>query len=334
MSDCENSLWNPDFSHIYVEDEILAHPGTAQILSHFPHASILTVSHYKEVFCRKNQEFAAQKERPQLILAKKKDSFLYKGSLMCDSFGNENFYYSSDMMNCVYQCEYCYLQGMYPSANLVVFVNLEDTLYELEIHLREKPMYVCISYDTDLLALENWTGFVAEWIRFASLHPTLTIELRTKSANFTKISTIPAPQNFILAWSLSPSWITDTFEHRTPRLRSRLQSMRQAIEKGWKVRLCVDPMIRIDQWEAVYGEFFREVRDTIPLNRLYDFSIGVFRVPKDSLKTMRTIQPGSSLLAYPFSLTGSGWSYPEEQEKEMTDYLKNCFVEEVRSVKH
>ena len=35
-------------------------------------------------------------------------------------------------MNCVFDCEYCYLKGMYPSANLVVFVNLEDIFAEVE----------------------------------------------------------------------------------------------------------------------------------------------------------------------------------------------------------
>ena len=30
------------------------------------------------------------------------------------------------MFNCIYDCDYCYLQGMYPSANIVVFVNHED----------------------------------------------------------------------------------------------------------------------------------------------------------------------------------------------------------------
>ena len=69
-------------------------------------------------------------------------------------------------MNCVFDCEYCYLKGMYPSANLVVFVNLEDIFAEVEKRLAAHSVYLCVSYDTDLLALEHLTGYAARWIEF------------------------------------------------------------------------------------------------------------------------------------------------------------------------
>lgn len=55
------------------------------------------------------------------------------------------------MMNCIFDCEYCYLKGMYPSGNLVVFVNLEDIFAELEALLAQKSIYLCVSYDADLV---------------------------------------------------------------------------------------------------------------------------------------------------------------------------------------
>lgn len=70
------------------------------------------------------------------------------------------------MMNCIFDCEYCYLKGMYPSGNLVVFVNLEDIFAELEALLAQKSIYLCVSYDADLVAIESLTGFVREWIAF------------------------------------------------------------------------------------------------------------------------------------------------------------------------
>lgn len=48
------------------------------------------------------------------------------------------------MMNCIFDCEYCYLKGMYPSGNLVVFVNLEDIFAELESLLAQKAyIFAC-----------------------------------------------------------------------------------------------------------------------------------------------------------------------------------------------
>lgn len=325
MDESAKSCWNLRFSRVYIEDAIRDHPRTRRILSGLPHASRIRINHYKDVFCRKNQDFSAQKNSPQLILAQKKDTFLYEGSPMCDSFGNKNFYYTNDIMNCPYQCEYCYLQGLYPSANLVIFVNLEDTLLAIEEKLSVETMYICISYDTDLLALESRTGFVGDWITFSQKHPSLTIELRTKSAMFHTIAMHTPPKNLILAWTLSPEMVIREFEHRTPSLDARLESMRQAMERGWNVRLCVDPVIHVENWEKQYRDFACVVKEGLDIRKLENISIGVFRLPKDSLKVMRKINPTSSLLAYPFTLSDTGWSYSMEQKNRMMDYIGTLF---------
>ena len=38
------------------------------------------------------------------------------------------------MYNCIYDCRYCFLQGMYSSANFVLFVNFEEGKSLIEIH--------------------------------------------------------------------------------------------------------------------------------------------------------------------------------------------------------
>jgi len=43
------------------------------------------------------------------------------------------------------------------------FVNIEDYLEELDHILKTQNMYVCISYDADLLAMEAVTGYVRLW---------------------------------------------------------------------------------------------------------------------------------------------------------------------------
>ena len=130
-------------------------PETKRILTQFPQAEVIAIDHYKDVFCRSRQDYVRQHAAQNLILAAKHGELLYPGAPVCQSFGNEHFYYTSCVMNCVFDCEYCYLKGMYPSANLVVFVNLEDIFAEVEKRLAVHPVYLCVSYDTDLLALEH-----------------------------------------------------------------------------------------------------------------------------------------------------------------------------------
>ena len=58
---------------------------------------------------------------------------------------------------------------MYPSANIVVYVNLDDFFEAVQQKLKtEKPLYLCISYETDILALENFLEYTKEWIYFAT----------------------------------------------------------------------------------------------------------------------------------------------------------------------
>ena len=337
MKNLRKDYYNPFFSHIYVEKAIADHPRTKQILERFPNARIIFIDHYKDVFCRKGQDFILQQRAQNLILGAKQGNLIYKGAPVCQSFGNEYFYYTSCIMNCVYDCEYCYLKGMYPSGNMVVFVNLEDIFDEVRAHLKDHPMYLCISYDTDILAMEQMTGYTAEWISFAqtltdSKNP-LKLEIRTKSADslfWQKHSPIPG---IIYAITLSPQAIIDAYEHRTPSLSQRLASARQAIQRGFSLRLCFDPMIYCRDWEQHYGEMLRQVFVGLAMDKIEDVSVGTFRVSQDYLKKMRKNQPDSAVVQFPYQNDGGVYHYSQELTKQMEGFLTDRLKEKISEEK-
>jgi len=316
-------LWNCKFSHIYVEEQALNYEISSKIIDNFNNSKVVKIDHYKDVFCRSHQNFVIQKNSPKLILAVKKSNFVYKGSQMCDSFGNSNFYYTSAVMNCIYNCEYCYLQGMYPSGNIVIFVNIEDSISEIEKMLKNHPVYLCVSYDTDLMALEGITGFLHKWMDTAAKHNNLKIEIRTKSASFELLKEIPCCDNVILAWTLSPKKVIEEFEIGTPFLQKRLENICQAIDRGWKVRLCFDPLLYINNWKRVYKEFIDTIFKNISGRRIYQVSIGVFRISKNYLKIINKLRTNSKILAYPFSVEEDICSYNERHIEEMIRFVKN-----------
>ena len=316
-----------------MEKAIADHPRTKRILERFPNARIIFIDHYKDVFCRKGQDFILQQRAQNLILGAKQGNPIYKGAPVCQSFGNEYFYYTSCIMNCVYDCEYCYLKGMYPSGNMVVFVNLEDIFDEVRAHLKDHPMYLCISYDTDMLAMEQMAGYTAEWISFAqtltdSKNP-LKLEIRTKSANslfWQKHSPIPG---IIYAITLSPQAIIDAYEHRTPSLSQRLASARQAIQRGFSLRLCFDPMIYCRDWEQHYGEMLRQVFAGLAMDKIEDVSVGTFRVSQDYLKKMRKNQPDSAVVQFPYQNDGGVYHYSQELTERMEGFLTDRLKEKI-----
>ena len=175
------SMHGGKFRHIYVESRVLGLERTERMLARFPEAEVIEIRHYKDIFNRRRQDPAVQHKSQNLIIAAKEGRLVYPGAPVCQSFGNAHFFYTSCVMNCVFDCEYCYLKGMYPSGNLVIFVNLEDIFKEIRGLLSQFPVYLCVSYDTDLMAVEGLTGYVEEWARFVRDNPGLSIEVRTKS---------------------------------------------------------------------------------------------------------------------------------------------------------
>ncbi|WMJ88935.1 SPL family radical SAM protein [Anaerocolumna sp. MB42-C2] len=323
MNNSGKNLYNPYFSHIYIENDVKTHPKTREILSQFPNARHIFINHYKDIFNRGHQNYSLQKTTPNLILAQKKQPYVYEGAPVCQDFGNQHFYYSSSVMNCYYDCEYCYLQGMYPSANLVIFVNLEDIFNEVENLLKSYPVYLCISYDTDLLALENKLGYVKEWHKFVGTHPDLTIELRTKSANYHALNNLEPLNNFILAWTLTPDSIQKNCEHHTPALDERLKCIKQAMAKGFSVRLCFDPMIYQKHWKLLYEDMINTVFSGISADKIKDVSLGVFRVSHEYMKQMRKQRPNSIIIQYPYENDNGVCHYGKQVSQEMISYTYN-----------
>lgn len=332
MKNLKGEYYNPFFSHIYVEKSVRNHPRTRRILERFPGARVIEIGHYKDVFCRRGQNYLLQHRAQSLILAEKKGTLIYEGAPVCQSFGNENFYYTSCMMNCIYDCEYCYLKGMYPSGNIVAFVNLEDYFEEIETLCGRQSVYLCVSYDTDLAALEHVTGYLGEWVRFTEGQKRLKIELRTKCADATLWRRIPPVPEAIFAFTLSPQAVICAYEHKTPSLEQRISCAAEAVRRGFTVRLCFDPMIYCPDWEAQYDGMLEQICSKIDMEKILDVSVGTFRVSQDYLKKMRRQEPYSAVVQFPYQNNGGVYSYSgeltERMERHMADRLRQRMPEE------
>ncbi|MCQ2497062.1 MAG: radical SAM protein [Lachnospiraceae bacterium] len=319
------------FSHIYVEKDILEAPKTQELISRLPNSEIIEINHYKDVFCRSRQDFAKQKKSPALILAHKKGELIYEGAKVCQSFGNAHFYYTSCIMNCVYNCEYCYLSGMYPSGNIVIFMNLEDYFEEISRTLLKNPMYICVSYDTDLLALNHLTGVLNRWIEFVDTKENLSIEIRTKCGNISSVKEslkcCKHPERIIFAFTVSPEAVIERYEKGTASLTARLKALAELQELKIPCRIAFDPMIYLPDWKPVYEEMADIIfkgRDNYPkidCNKIFDVSIGSFRISDTYLKNMRRNLPSSAITQFPYDNDGGVYHYPDEIMKEMEAYM-------------
>ena len=316
-----HNLFNNRFSHIYVEKKILNNKNTLEILSKFKDVKIIEIDNYKEVFSSNNQDFHLQKLGQKLILASNKANMIYEGAVVCESFENDNFYYTSSIINCVYDCEYCYLQGVYSSGNIVIFVDIEKVFEEVEeLYNKLKTLYLCISYDTDLLAISE------KWYYFIEDKKDLKIELRTKSGNIDKFLNLKPLDNFIVAFTLSPENITLKNEKYTASFKNRVKAIKKLQEKGWKVRICIDPLIYSDNFEKNYRQMIEYLFNKIKKEKVIDVSIGVFRISKEYLKKMRNQNQNSEILYYPFECVDGVYTYSNKTKSYMINFIKEQFL--------
>ena len=327
----------PPFSHIYIEEALLGGEEAEAILRKFPKAKCIPIRHYKDLFNRRKQNRALQEKSRKIILAKKEGQRSYPGAPVCQSFSESAFYYASLLMNCPFHCEYCYLQGMYPSANLVLFLNVEDYFSDCQRLIKEKgSLYLCISYDTDLLALEELYPFVERFARFLEKEPNLRIEVRTKAGGeslFRRLLKIQlsedAKKRLIFAFTLSPEKIVSEAEHGTAGLKGRLKAIKMAVEEGFTLRLCFDPMLYHADWERLYTKLLETVFREIPMEKLYDVSVGSFRISESYLKSMTKACGTSPYTSFPYENTDGYYHYPKELLLKMEGFLEQKLLEKL-----
>tara|TARA_Y100000994_G_scaffold240665_1_gene235623 strand:+ start:130 stop:1146 length:1017 start_codon:yes stop_codon:yes gene_type:complete len=315
------------FSHIYLEKQVEKLPLTKLIISKFSRANIIKIDHYKDIFNRVRQDFQVQKQAMNLILARKTEPLLYPASDMVQDYKNPNSFYNTPILNCLYNCEYCFLQGMYPSGNLVVFTNELDFYNSIDKKLSKledpnKPMIVSISYNTDLLAMENIFPMVSRWVKFARARNNLIIEIRTKSSFFNSIKDMKPSKNIILSWTLSPEKICKEYEIGAPPLSKRLDALSDALNKGWRVRLCFDPILLIKNWETIYDQFIDDVFSQIKTDKLRDVTIGVFRMNKDYFNRIRKRGSKSALYYKSYVIEGGTVTLEKNDRQEALNKIE------------
>lgn len=265
---------------IYIENEIKHEHRTQTLLKKFNHSQVIYIDKYTEVFNKKNQNFLLQKKNPSIILAKKHSNFLQRIPNKYTIGGNFNYYFSY-MYNCIFDCKYCFLQGLYNSANLVVFINYEDFFLEmLKLQKKlKKKITIFSGYDCDSLAYNSQTGFIEEALRFFSKNKNLELEIRTKSS-YVKPLLKGSLDNIIVAYSFTPSKFSKIYEKGVPSVEKRVRCIKKLIDLDWKIGLRFDPIIIYEGWEEDYIYLFKTLFKLIPNKLIHSVTYGNIRYPK------------------------------------------------------
>ena len=320
------------FSTIYIEEEVFDSARVSGLLDRFEHVPQVICDRYGEVFNRKSQNFRLQKMAPALILAKK-----YGNKILSVPSGygynDSKSYYFSHMLNCVYDCRYCFLQGMYSSANYVLFINFEDFEEAIVEKIEENNgggVYYS-GYDCDSLALEPVSNFCSHFLPVFRRYPEAELEIRTKSTQIRNLLDSEVVKNCVIAMSFTTSEAARQWEHKVPSIEKRLEALHKLQLAGWKVAIRFEPLILGGEGLAPYEALFAQIFSKLDVRKIHSVSSGLFRMPVDFHKKIVKLYPDEELFARPTEITDGMIALKSVQESSQLVAIEKLLLSYVSS---
>lgn len=284
-------MWN----EVYVEEAIRDHDRVRSILQKLNKTPIF-IEKYDDIWGRSKKPYLQKRDTLNIFLARKEGQLLKPAP---DAYGSagEPHYYFIHAYNCIYECQYCYLQGYFNTPDIVLFINHEEIIADMEKTLKQhngKAWFHAGEF-SDSLALTHLTGELELYHEFCRRNPDAIIELRTKSVNIRELEKLPPLPNFIVSFSLSPESMAKRVDLKTPSATSRLKAMATLRERGHKIGAHFDPIIYEDQFTERYQELLKSMRDHRLTQDLEYLSLGVVRFTKDVYREVERNYPDSVL---------------------------------------
>lgn len=289
-------MWNK----VYVEEAIAHTPRVLRILEKVKQ-NPLYVKAYDDIWGRSKKPYLHKRDSLNLFLAQKKGQLL---KLAPEAYGQagEPHYYFIHAYNCIYECQYCYLQGYFNTPDVVLFVNHEEIMQEMQTVLDTHPdqrVWFHAGEFSDSLALTHLTGELELYHDFCRRNPRATIELRTKSVNTKELLNLLPLPNFIVSFSLSPSKMGREIDLRTPSTSARLRTMAELNLRGFVIAAHFDPIIYQEQFKTEYAALLETMKELNLTSTLSYLSLGVVRFTKDVYREVERNYPDSLIHTTP-----------------------------------
>ncbi len=289
------------FKRIFVEKQIANHDRVQRIARAFPDVEPETIESMDDIFGKVRKPYLHKRTDLNLVIAEKRGS-LVKPAPPAYGFDGEPHYYFFHAYNCIYECEYCYLQGYFDSPDIVVFINHEDVCAAIEetASAHDGIVWFHAGEFSDSLALAHLTReWPVYWETFKRL-PNAFLELRTKSVNIKPIEELEALDNIIISFSLSPPSMVKLLDRKTAGYRGRINAIARLAAKGFKIGLHLDPIIYHDSFRNDYDKLLSDVFAILPFEQLEYISAGVVRFTGKVYKEVLKNYPESALNTAPF----------------------------------
>lgn len=166
---------------------------------------------------------------------------------------------------CPYDCAWCYLKGTFrflPTKTRPMFKDRQ----KIEAHVirffeeLSSPEILNTGEIADSLMGETlslpFSKFIIPLFERQDKHKVLFL---TKSDSIEHLLSIQSHNQAIISFSLNADEVAKEWENRAPDVASRINAGRLLDESGYEVRIRIDPIVPIPNWEKQYKELIDKV---------------------------------------------------------------------------
>ncbi|MBP9675084.1 MAG: hypothetical protein KBD63_08340 [Bacteriovoracaceae bacterium] len=288
-----------NFKRIFIEEAVQGNPQVIHILKQFPKVEQTTIKKIEDVFGKVRKPYLHKRDDLNLFLGEKKGALVKEAPPAYGTKGDPHYYFIH-AYNCIYECEYCYLQGYFYSPDIVLFVNHQDILNQMQTVIEKHPeqkIWFHAGEFSDSLNLSHLTGELPFYFDFFSKHTQASLELRTKSSQLEPLLKMQPLQNVIISYSLSPENAVKKYDHKAASLSMRLSAMATLQKQGFPVAIHLDPIIWSQTLDKDYEQLINLMNTHLNLKNISYLSLGVVRFTKDVYREVEKNYPTSELLA-------------------------------------
>ncbi len=317
------------FKKIFIEERVLEHEVTRRIRNKYPQAATEIIENYSDWFGRVRKPYLEKRDNLFLYLATKQGELVKPAP---DAYGTpgEPHYYFLHSYNCIYECEYCYLQGYFQSPDIVLFLNYDDIFAAIADTGKKHngKVWFHAGEFSDSLALNHLTGELPRMLAFFRAHPQFQLELRTKSANIAALLREQPAENLFVSFSISPDKYTRTIDRKTAPLNARLRAAAQLAQTGYSIGFHCDPIIYSPDAKKNYHELALLIKEMIGINAVAYISLGALRFAEESYRAARANYPESIMFLDEFTRGSDGKiRYPRPLRQMLLKETESAFLE-------
>jgi len=180
---------------------------------------------------------------------------------------------------CPYYCTYCYLAQVYRDYLPLIKMNVNHDGMFREIRKTIASRRGAVAFNMgemlDSLALDHISLLTQRLVPFFAGLSHGYLMLLTKSANVDGLLRVQPNRRVVVSWSLNSQRMIERYEVGTASLDERLQAARRCQERGYRIRLRIDPGILSEDWRCDYAEL---IRKSLTLLEPENITLGMLRL--------------------------------------------------------